>query len=62
MSASLITPALSGCRMSPASLIAPARVSTKIVARFTASSSLSRMVGLKAPIRSRWAPGFSQAP
>ena len=39
--------AFSGCTMSPASLLAPARVSTKIRARRIASSSLSRMSGVK---------------
>ena len=41
---------------------AGARVDVDACARATASSSLSRIFGVKAPTRSRCAPGFSQAP
>ncbi len=47
---------------SPDSLRAPARVSTYTSLRATASSSTSRISGVKAPTRSKCWPGFNHAP
>ena len=57
-----IVPAPSGCTRSPASLSAPAYVSTKTLARRMAASSHSRIAGVKAPTRSTCTPGRSAAP
>ena len=57
-----MTPCAIGCTRSPASLSAPANVSTNSCARSTSASSHSRISGVNAPTRSTCVPSRTHAP